>query len=124
MLPQSTDATLARILGSKARRIGCTLLACGGGVDHVHAVVHLAATVAVADLVRRLKGATAYDVNHHEFFGERLVWQDGYWAESVSPADLTPLLRYVRTQREHHDDSHPAERWQTDMAREPAAGGL
>jgi len=41
----------------------------------------------------------------------RFAWQDGYWAESLGPPDLDPIARYVRRQRDHHDASHPAERW-------------
>jgi hypothetical protein len=29
-------------------------------------------------------------------------WQVGYWAESVAPGDLEPLIGYVRQQRAHH----------------------
>ena len=73
---------------------------------------YLAATVALSDLVHRIKGGSAYDVNHHLRSPRPLLWQAGYWAESVGPADLDPLIAYVRGQRLHHDPSHPAERWQ------------
>jgi hypothetical protein len=31
-----------------------------------------------------------------------LVWQVGYWAESVTPVDLEPLVANVQGQRAHH----------------------
>ena len=43
--------------------------------------------------------------------------------ESIALADLDPLVRYVQRQRQHHDDSHPAESWITARC-EPAEGGL
>ena len=99
-------------VGAKARDLGCLLLAAGCGLDHLHAVLRLAPTVRLADLVHRIKGGSAYDVNHHLARRRPLCWQAGYWAESSGPADLDPLVDYVRNQRLHHDLSHPAERWQ------------
>jgi hypothetical protein len=49
--------------------------------------------------------------NHDSNSTRRFAWQDGYWAESLGPADLDLIARYVRRQRDHHYASHPAERW-------------
>ena len=114
ILGASFDATLAAILGRKASNLDSAVLATGCGTEHVHVLLRLAPTMALADVVQRLKGATAYDVNQRHLMAEKLEWQAGYWAESIAHADFEPLARYVRSQREHHDDSHPAERWQFD----------
>jgi REP element-mobilizing transposase RayT len=112
ILEPSFDSTLLGILIGKARELGCGLLCGGCAPDHVHVIVDLMASVSLAKLVHRLKGGAAYDVNRHPLAPARIVWQEGYWAESLGPADITPLSRYVRGQRAHHDRSHPAERWQ------------
>ena len=114
MLPPAFDATLFAIFGDNARGMGCTLRVAGAASDHVHAVVRLAPTIALADLVQKLKGASSRDINGRALLSDRLSWQDGYWAESLAPADFDPLASYIRTQRDRHDDSHPAERWQFD----------
>jgi hypothetical protein len=54
----------------------------------------------------------AHQTNSRHHLSAQLHWQSGYWAESVSPADLDPLASYLRRQRTHRDDSHPAELWQ------------
>jgi putative transposase len=123
MLEPSFDDTLIGIVGAKARGLGCLLLAAGCGADHLHAVLRLAPTLPLADLVHRIKGGTAYDVNHHLAGPRPLRWQAGYWAESVGPADIDPLICYVRGQRLHHHLSHPAERWQFGDEWEPAERG-
>jgi putative transposase len=122
LLMPAFDATLSAILGDRARAVGCCLLACGCACDHVHSVLRVAPSVGLADLVRRLKGGSAHDSNHRSLMPERLAWQEGYWAESLSPADFDPVASYVRRQREHHDNSHPAERWQFHDEREPDLG--
>ena len=113
LLARAIDDRLIGIIGAKARDIGCVLLGAGCALDHVHALVRLVPSVPLADLVQRIKGGSAYDINHG-VFEPRIRWQPGCWAESLSPADVDPLARYVRNQRGHHDFSHPAERWQFD----------
>lgn len=120
ILPAAFDNGLAAILGCKAQEASSMLLAAGCAADHVHLLLQLAPSVALAVVVQRLKGATAHDVNHRGLLPQRLVWQAGYWAESFGPADRPPLEAYVRIQRVRHDDSHPAEQWQRDRESAPA----
>jgi hypothetical protein len=89
-------------------------------------IVRLATSVALADLAHDLKGGSAHDVNRRSVLAWRLAWQAGYWAESLAPADIDVLAAYLRRQRAHHDDSHPAELWQRGSRPwEPArTGGL
>ena len=89
-------------------------------------IVRLSPTATLADLAHDLKGASAHDINRRALLPWRLAWQAGYWAESLSPADISPLRAYLRFQRAHHDDSHPAEIWQRSLTSlEPARpGGL
>jgi REP element-mobilizing transposase RayT len=106
------DDVLLGILIGRARELGCAVLCGGCAPDHVHVIVELAARVPLAELVQKLKGGGAYDANRHPLSPRRIAWQQGYWAESLGPGDLFPLSRYVKSQRAHHDLSHPAERWQ------------
>jgi REP element-mobilizing transposase RayT len=76
----------------------------------------LASSVTLSALVQHLKGGSAYELHRKELIHRRMFWQDGYWAESLGPQDLNPILRYVRGQRDHHDPSHPAERWQARVS--------
>ncbi len=101
LLPE-TDGRLALLLGGKTRALGCDLVASGNAADHVHVVVRYPATMCVADLVRHLKGFTSHEANRQRL-APRFTWQAGYWAESVTPAGLAPLVRYVTRQRAHHD---------------------
>jgi REP element-mobilizing transposase RayT len=121
ILEPSFDDTLIGIVGGRAQRLGCQLLVGGCAHDHLHAVLRLAATVPLSELVHRIKGGSAYDVNHQLPNARPLFWQAGYWAESLGPADLDPLIQYVRGQRLHHDLSHPAERWQFGDDCQPAS---
>ena len=121
------DPLLASILRRQALDVGSFVVAIGIAPDHVHALVRLAPTSCVAELARRLKGASAHFANHSARpLLSRLRWQAGYWAESVAPCDLDALARYLGDQRLRHDDSHPLETWQMADTQqlEPAPGGL
>ena len=111
LIEERFDTELARLFEWQAQKLTCDLLATRMNDDHVHLLVHLAPTVALATAVKQLKGAVAREINFHSTFPTQLVWQVGYWAESVSPADVDALARYVRVQRRRHDPSHPAEQW-------------
>jgi hypothetical protein len=75
-------------VGRKARELRCVMLAAGCASDHMHVVIRLASSVSLGELVRHLKGASAHELNHHSSSTHRFAWQDGYWAESLGPADL------------------------------------
>ena len=47
------------LLAQKARDLGSQFVVVGGVEDHVHVLTELPATVSVAELVRRLKGASS-----------------------------------------------------------------
>ncbi len=123
LLLQPFDESLLALLGAKAAELNATLVAAGVAADHVHLVIRQPASVTLADVVRRMKGGSSYEAAHRRLFPHRLAWQNGYWAESLCPGCLPLLRSYLRGQRAHHDDSHPAERWQSDDGCEPAGGG-
>ncbi len=77
-------------------------MALGGTTDHVHLVVWFSPSVAISDLVKRAKGASAYCANHADPDGETFRWQGGYGAFTLSVTHLQKALRYVKHQEEHH----------------------
>lgn len=99
MIAEAWRADLHAYMGGTIRGLGGIPLAIGGVADHVHAVVGLKATVALADLVREVKKATS--VWAMERFGG-FSWQTGYAAFTVSPGDVDRVVAYVRRQEEHH----------------------
>jgi REP element-mobilizing transposase RayT len=118
-LMQSRDALLHDLLRAEAAKLRSTIVAVGNADDHVHALVDLHRTAALAALVQQLKGgsAHAWNVERHE---PRLRWQSGYWTESVCAEHLDPVASYVRAQRHHHPASEP---WQLcEASWEPPEG--
>jgi REP element-mobilizing transposase RayT len=113
-LDPSLDAWLAALLERKARALDCLLIAAGNADDHVHVVVRHPPRVSVAQIAHRLKGASSRSLHLTLPQTRGLVWQVGYWAETVTPAALEPLLAYVRGQRAHHRGYSCLEAWETN----------
>src|SRR5215213_991914 len=89
-------------LGGVARKHRMTALQVGGYEAHVHALVIAPPSVAPSQAVQFLKGESSRWM-HEEFPELRgFAWQDGYGAFTVGKSNLSQVIRYIQTQREHH----------------------
>ena len=89
-------------MGGTLREMGTVLLAMNGVPDHVHMLVSVPASLAVADLVRAVKANSSRWI--HERWPERrkFAWQQGYGAFSVSESATAQVERYISEQEQHH----------------------
>lgn len=73
-----------------------------GPKEHVHLLFVLPATLALADLMEKLKANSSRWI--HEEFPHRasFAWQSGYTAFSVSQSNVAAVKRYIGEQEEHH----------------------
>jgi putative transposase len=103
-LPQITDELQPRLfeyVGGILRNHGCALVAAGGMPDHVHWLVSMSRTLAVADAVRIVKSNSSGWV--HDQIGLReFQWQEGYGAFAVSYSSIEGVKEYIANQAEHH----------------------
>ncbi len=86
-------------LAQRARSLGAGIVVVGGVEDHVHIAMDLPATVAVADVVKDLKGATSREAGRRQV---ALRWQGGYGAFTFAAADFEDVAAYVQGQEQHH----------------------
>jgi len=107
---------------AKCRELKCEPLAIGGIQDHVHLLVRLHTTVAVADLLKEIKGASSHLATHVITPGEFFKWQGAYGAFTLRKEDVPDVKRYIERQKEHHaqDDLRPE--WEQTMIEEPETG--
>jgi putative transposase len=87
-------------LGGIARQNGMKALAVGGMDDHVHVLLSLPGTIAVAKAVQLLKGGSSKWINEHP--GPEFHWQEGYGAFTVSISQVDATVQYIQAQPEHH----------------------
>ncbi len=91
-----------RYIGGICRTHGLTELQVGGFDDHVHLLLGYPPTVALSDIMKRLKGESSKWMSA-KFAGLRgFAWQDGYGAFSIGHSQIERTIRYIQWQREHH----------------------
>ncbi len=103
-IAQSMERQIWSMIAGAGRRHGLTPMIIGGFENHIHALVGIPASIAVADAVKYLKGVSSRQIGLA--FPDTIWkgWQDGYGAFGVS-ASLVPTVRkYIATQRQHHAD--------------------
>ena len=69
--------------------------------DHVHLLVSMSRTIAVADAVRGVKSNSSAWV-HDELGMREFQWQEGYGAFAVSHSNVEQVKAYIANQAEHH----------------------
>ena len=102
MITPEVAEVLYPCLKATCRDLKVTLHALNGMMDHVHLVCTLPATVAVAELMQRLKGGSAHLINHLPGGRHSLAWQPGYGALTFAGPDLKRVVAYVAGQQAHH----------------------
>jgi putative transposase len=89
-------------LGGTVNALGGQSLLVNGPRDHVHMLFVQPPTLAIADVMEKVKANSSGWVKdrwpgHHQFY-----WQAGYAAFSVSKLNVEQAKRYIGNQEEHH----------------------
>jgi len=102
--PFITDDWRGRLheyLGGLVRAADGIPEAIGGTTDHVHLLVGLRATHALAMFVQDIKQTSSRWI--HETIGvKNFAWQPGYGAFTVSVSNCDAVKEYIANQVEHH----------------------
>jgi REP element-mobilizing transposase RayT len=76
---------------------------CIGGVsDHVHSLVSLPRTLAVAKAVQLIKAGSSTWIQQNFPNLRNFAWQQGYGAFSVGISQVQETVHYIEQQLEHH----------------------
>lgn len=76
----------------------------GGTTTHVHIAVSIPPTLTISTWIGQLKGGSSHDVNQQAGMRQKaLQWQIGYGVVSFGTGDLDWVTRYIRNQKEHHE---------------------
>jgi putative transposase len=89
-------------LGGIAKQNGIRPASIGGVADHVHLLLSIPTTIAIAKAIQLIKGGSSAWI--HDTFRElnNFAWQEGYGAFSVSVSHLSETVDYIKSHAEHH----------------------
>ena len=102
LLTEDVRRHVYRVISAKCQELGAEVIAIGGVEDHVHLLVRLPPTLAVADLMKHVKGTSSHLVTHEVAPGRFFKWQGAYGACTVCPRHLTGVSKYIARQKERH----------------------
>ncbi|MDQ6528657.1 IS200/IS605 family transposase [Flavobacterium sp. LHD-85] len=78
------------------------LIAINGMPDHIHILVGIKPNISVSDLVRDIKSSSSKFINEQKWINGKFEWQTGFGAFSYGHSQLTPVIKYIENQEEHH----------------------
>ncbi len=99
LIPPRMQPKLWAYMAGIARNHDFLVVANGGIEDHIHLLIQLPATLALAKAVSLLKSNSSSWMSEHR---TRFDWQEGYGAFSVSASNLGTVERYIQNQAVHH----------------------
>ena len=70
--------------------------------DHVHCLISLGNEQNPSEIMRLLKGESAFWINRQNLFKIKFGWQDEFYALSVSESGRRNVINYIRNQDDHH----------------------
>lgn len=99
LLNKSMQSKVWSYMAGIARNHDFLVLANGGMEDHVHLLMQLPPTLALAKAVALVKSNSSRWISDH---GRRFEWQEGYGAFSVSASQRGTVEKYIANQETHH----------------------
>jgi REP element-mobilizing transposase RayT len=93
---------LHEYMSGTLRNIDAYPLAVGGWKDHIHVFFELNPDTKISDLMRTLKSNSSKWINDEKLLPGKFQWQEGYGAFSYSRSQRDRVIKYIKTQEEHH----------------------
>lgn len=73
-----------------------------GHTDHLHCLIALGREQSISKVTQLIKGESSFWINKHQLTGTNFMWQDDYFAVSVSESNLQKVVNYIKNQEIHH----------------------
>jgi len=80
------------------------LKAINGYKDHIHCLISLGREQSIAKIAQLIKGESSFWINKHKLTETQFIWQDDYFAVSVSESIVAKVVAYIKNQELHHAD--------------------
>ena len=102
LIDDSFKEELYRYIGGIIRGEKGHLVEIGGVADHIHILAGFSPTIAVSDMLKRIKAKSSKWMNAENKTRVKFQWQTGYAAFTVSQSRIPALRQYIHDQEIHH----------------------
>lgn len=115
LIPTAIESRFWSYVGGIARVNDMKALAVGGMRDHLHVLLSLSPTMAIAKAIQLLKAGSSLWM--HEQRVAQFEWQVGYGAFTIGISQVAATRNYILHQEMHHRKKSFAQEWQTFLRR-------
>ena len=112
LITPTIEPVIYRTIEAECHRLGCQVYAIGGVEDHLHILLRLHASVAVAELVKQMKGVSSHLIRTETDPESGFRWQGSYGAFSLGRPDLDRVRGYVQQQKARHQNRQLWTQWE------------
>ncbi|MDR2972298.1 MAG: IS200/IS605 family transposase [Bacteroidales bacterium] len=70
--------------------------------DHLHCLISLGREQSIAQVSHLIKGESSYWINKNNIIQNNFMWQDDYFAVSISESHVPNVIKYIKNQENHH----------------------
>lgn len=104
LITAQAEAVIFESIRAKSTELKSPILALNGVEDHLHVALNIPPKLAVAEWVRRVKGASSHTVNTRIYpdTDTHFRWQEGYGVLTFGVKNLAIVVDYINRQKEHH----------------------
>jgi putative transposase len=78
------------------------LKAINGYTEHIHCLISLGKDQNISKICQLIKGESSFWINQNNLTSEKFIWQDDYFAVSVSESQVEAVTNYIKNQETHH----------------------
>ena len=101
-IDKTIESELHAYLGGTCKELECPSVAIGGVEDHVHILCLLSKSIALSELVGKVKANSSKWMKKKGEQYDDFYWQKGYGGFSVNPLETDVVVKYIQSQEEHH----------------------
>ena len=101
-LPDEHSEMLYKYIWGIIKNKKSVLYRINGSKDHVHLLVDIHPTIALAVFIKEIKVATSLWLKEQVEFKHFQGWSEGYAAFTISHRGKDDVIEYIKTQKEHH----------------------
>ena len=99
LMPEEFRLRMWAYAAGVCKKFDIPVLAAGGMEDHIHLLLRIPPTLALAKAVLAIKSNSSRWAGEE---GHKFAWQQGYGAFSVSSSIVPTVVRYIQNQEAHH----------------------
>ncbi|HKF22824.1 MAG TPA: IS200/IS605 family transposase [Candidatus Angelobacter sp.] len=112
-IPSELKTRLWSYVGGIARTNDMKALKAGGMREHLHVLLSLPPTMAIAKAIQLVKAGSSKWM--HEKGVKGFEWQVGYGAFTIGISQILGTVNYIRNQEKHHAKRSFAQEWKIFM---------